>query len=313
MTHAVITFALPEDRTTDFLEIHISTTEDGTYTLDDTIDYKYGITSMDVELDETGWYKISLVSSSTGWSSPLSDPIFGGDFAIRTSPFLAISTTFDGANYASVSELYEISGISQEECAVNVVQRILRSTRAYIDVRLDELNLNSYRFKFSEGVARRKFNGHLRVTRDIEINLAISTIMSKLATDAELELVRRAADPTIPEFEEDTTAAGGDGDIRSVSIGPASATYETDSTRTRRIEHDETKFTQRILTRISVFNEQSIRYQQRAMDLWASIMPNTVDLIFGPASRRRFQRRITVEPIPYNWALNGHQYNTLPM
>lgn len=313
MVKAVITFALPEDKSSDELYLYESSTEDGTYELKELKVYTYGESSAELDLDETKWYKIRLASSYSAWSSPYSDPIFGGDFSVRTSPFLAISTTFDGANYASVSDVYEISGLTQDECSVNTVQKILRSTRAYLDVRLGEINLDSYRMTFSDDVSRRKYNGHLRVSRDIEIYLTISTIMQKLATDAELAMARRADDPDVREYVESDANDGNTNDIKNFSIGDSTLAFDIATTKTRTVEHDETKYTQRLLTRITVFNNQALQYQVKAISLWNSIMPSTIDITYGNSRAPRFARSISIQPLDYSWALSGHIYNSFPV
>lgn len=243
-----IVFSLPEDNTSDIINVYSSTTETGTYTLIGSEDYDYGSTSFMIEdIDEALWYKISFESTSTGYQSALSDPIFGGDFTARSTPFARVSTTFDGINYASVSEVYTMSNLTIAECPVNTTQTILRSVRAYIDIRLGELNLNTYRFGYNDDVSRRKYNGHLRITRDIEINLTISAIMDKLASDSQLEYARlddKIDDPYLAktittvidrDIQVTTTGAttptpstvpGQTGGLKSVNIGPSTVTYD---------------------------------------------------------------------------------------
>lgn len=295
MADAVINFSLPEDNTCDTFALYTCATETGTYSLDATEDYVYGTTTMKIEdISATTWYKIKISSTVTDWETALSDPIYGGDFDDRSSPFLAISTTYDGVNYASTSEVYAASGLSSDECSVANCQVILRSTRAYIDIRLGDLGIGHYSFRNTQPIARQQYNGHLRVLRDCEINLAISTIMQQLANESQLELVTY------------DTAGGGASTaaIKSVSIGKTQIDTDPDVQAGK---------PDRLRERVKIFTELSEQYTNKANHLLKALMPTSIDLNYNSivAKSSGTISGALIEPVEYSWAINGYISNTV--
>jgi hypothetical protein len=289
MIKAVLTFSLPEDKQSDIFTLYKASTEDGEYAEEAVLPYRYGETSKVIEdIDEAEWYKVQISNSVTDYTTPLSDPIFGGDFATRTSPFLAISTTYDGANYASTSEVYAISGLTTDEVSVVETQKILRATRAYVDVRLDEIGMQSFRLRYNPDISRRKYNGHFRVVREVEIYLAISTIMNKLANESQLALARQ-----------DDSRLEDEGSLVNISIGGTSLNISPDN-----IEN-------RIITRTAIFSELATKYAQSAMALFSSIMPNTLDVYYKRYgnTRQGTRRGALIEPVSYTYAINDYIIN----
>ncbi len=203
---AVFTFALPEDIDTDNILIKSSTTKDGTYGVEATVSYEYGGTTHEFDsLDTTLWYKIQFRNTEDSENGPESDPVYGGDFA-KSSPFLAISTLSDGANYATNEEVYEYSMLTPADVTSSRVGQALRRARAIVDLRTAELNLDRFTRTFDTDPARKKYNAVLRIIKEAEINLALSNIYKGLSDDVLMRDVR-------------DTLAGIDTGFQAVSVG----------------------------------------------------------------------------------------------
>jgi hypothetical protein len=245
---AIFTFALPDDTASDKLRIYKSSTETGTYTLDTTFNYTYGYRAQEYDsVDDTKWYKIQFYNSVDDEAGPMSDPVYGGDFGERDTPFLALSSSFDGAYYASATDVFNLTGLTLDDISVSKVQSILRSTRAYIDLRLDSVNLTKYRRFWGSSDSRRKYNAVLRVIKDVETNLAASVIFRSLADDEQMAVVRG------------TSGAG----KRSISIGSTSITSDNPGLVS------------------DTLNNLSVRYATYAASLFNSIMPSTTPIAYS--------------------------------
>lgn len=205
----IFTFALPDDISSDKLRIYVSSTEEGTYTLDTTFNYTYGYRTQEYDsIDTTKWYKIQFYNSTDDEAGPKSNPIYGGDFGTRDTPFLALSSSFDGAYYASATDVYDRTGLTTSNISVAKIQAILRSTRAYIDMILDEANPAKYRRFWSTSTSRRKYNALLRLIKDLEINLTASVIYKGFADDIPMSI-------------------SSDSRAESIKIGSTSISYST--------------------------------------------------------------------------------------
>jgi hypothetical protein len=203
---AVLKFALPEDEESDQMRIYSSATKEGTYTLATTVSYEYGISTYEYdELDDTLWYKIQFHNTDDGESGPLSDPVYGGTFD-NASPFLAVSTAYDGAHYATTQDVYDYSSLTTVDVSVSRVSQALRRARAVIDLKTADLNLNRFNRTFSTDVARKKHNATLRIVKEAEINIALGNIYRGLSDDLVMDRLRDAL-------------SGASIDSESVSIG----------------------------------------------------------------------------------------------
>ena len=244
---AIFTFALPDDTSSDKFRIYVSDSEVGAYTLDTTFNYSYGYRTQEYDsIDDTKWYKIQFYNSVEDEAGPKSNPVYGGDFGDRDTPFLALSSSFDGANYASATDLYNLTNLTTTDISVSKVQDILRSTRAYIDLRLNDVNLSMFTRFFGSSVARKKYNAALRVIKNIELNLSAAVVFMNMSNSRKLAIAKG----TTP----DTTAISvGSTSVQSVSSGIATA----------------------------VFDGLSSRYASMAASLFNSIAPNTVSLSYS--------------------------------
>lgn len=179
---ATFTFALPEDIDSDQLLIYNCETEQGNYSIVTTVDYEYGTTFYEFdEVNEALWYKIRFNNSTDNESGPLSDPVYGGSFS-NAAPFLAVSTSTDGANYASIADVYNYAGLTTEDIGSNRVSAALRSARAIIDYRTAEMDLSRFE-TFDTDTARRKYNASLRILKEAEINLALGNLYQNMSDD----------------------------------------------------------------------------------------------------------------------------------
>jgi len=179
---AVITFSLPEDPNSNYMYIYSSSTKTGTYTLATSVDYEYGTTKYEYDsLSDTTWYKMRFYNQSDNEFGPYSEAVYGGDFT-SAAPFLAVSTTTDGANYATTTDLYEYSHLNSSDVSQTEVSRALRQARARIDYRTAEMGLSRFEV-FDSETARRKYNATLRLIKEAEINIALSVIYTNLSDD----------------------------------------------------------------------------------------------------------------------------------
>lgn len=189
---AILKFALPEDEDSDQMKIYSCATKSGTYALATTVSYEYGDSTYEYDsLDDTTWYKIQFHNSSDGESGPISDPVYGGDFS-NASPFLAVSTAYDGANYATTQDVYDYCTLTTEDVTSARVSQALRRARAVIDLKTADLDLDRFTRTFDTDVSRKKFNATLRILKEAEINIALGNIYRGLADDLIAKRMRDA-------------------------------------------------------------------------------------------------------------------------
>ena len=214
---ATLTFSLPEDQDSNQIIIWESDAERGTYAQAELHGYSYGVTSLQLDIDDTSWYKIQFRNTNNGTSGPISDAVYGGTFS-HGAPFLAVSTSTDGANYATTAEVYDYSGLNTQDVSQTKVSQALKRARATIDYRTSEMDLDRFEI-FDTATARRKFNASLRILKEAEINIALGHLYQSLADDIIIENRRGG----------DDAAAGG------VSIGGASVGGDTLAERSENI------------------------------------------------------------------------------
>jgi len=209
-SNAKLTFALPEDVDSNYLQIHSSATEEGVYVqVGADIAYEYGTVSYEFEdISVTTWYKIRFYNSTDDQHGPFSDLVYGGDWEDSTKPFLAVSTTSDGANYASIENVFEYSGLTTVDVSEARVSQCLRRSRAIVDLRTSEMGLDRFKFSFSSGTARRKYNASLRIIREAEICFALGMVYRGLSDDEVMDGIRSSVK------------------LSNVSVGSASLTVD---------------------------------------------------------------------------------------
>jgi hypothetical protein len=204
---AILTFALPEDVESNRLLIYSSPTRDGTYTLVANVQYDYGMAQHELDELDTGlWYRIQFLNTRDNEAGPISDPVYGGTFGAG-APFLAISSMFDGAAYATSEDLYQYAGLQPSDVSPSRASAALKRARAWIDWRTSEMGIDRLE-QFDTDVARRKFNASLRIIKEAEICLALSHLYTSMSDDLIVASMRGG---------EGSAAAGG-----SVSIGNTS-------------------------------------------------------------------------------------------
>lgn len=214
---ATISFALPEDSESDLIELHGSSAKDGTYGLVEQSDYQYGMTRYEPQnMDDDSWYKIRFRNTNDGTVSPFSDPVFGGQFS-DAAPFLAVSTTTDGANYATTQDVYDYSGLTPEDIASSRVSSALRRARAVIDFRTSEMGIERFD-TFDEDTARRKYNASLRILKEAEINIALGNLYQNMSDDRIIENAREQVSSANAVSIGDTSISGDDIADRHESI-----------------------------------------------------------------------------------------------
>ena len=204
-----ISFSLPEDVSSDTITIYQSTTENGTYSLFATSSYEYGNTTYEASnLDDTKWYKIRFSNVSDNTVGPYSDPVYGGNY-IAAAPFLAVSTPTDGANYATVTDVYEYANLTVEDIASSRVSSALKRARAVIDLRIAEVDFQRFA-DFEDSIARRKYNASLRILKEAEINIALGNLYQNLSDDRIIENMRENSAIKLGSITVGGSSVGGD-------------------------------------------------------------------------------------------------------
>ena len=218
IVNATITFALPEDIDSDLLELHVSPTKDGNYSLVEQAEYEYGVTRYEpTSLDDTYWYKIRFVNADEGRVGPFSEPVWGGTWS-SSAPFLAVSSTTDGANYATTQDVYDYSGLTAEDISSSRVSAALRRARAVIDYRTSEMEFARFD-QFDTDTARRKYNASLRILKEAEINIALGNLYQNMSDDRIIANTREGASASSGSISiGDTSISGDDIGDRSESI-----------------------------------------------------------------------------------------------
>jgi len=216
--NSTITFSLPEDIGSDVLELHESSTQSGNYTLLETTSYEYGITAFDAtQLDDSKWYKIRFHNSIENTYSAFSDPVFGGTYA-SAAPFLAVTSSTSGANYATVQDVYEFANLTPEDIPSYRVSAALKRARAVIDFRTSEMDFERFQ-EFDTDTARRKYNASLRILKEAEINIALGNLYQNLSDDRIIQNMRENASSKVGSVSiGNTTLAGDDLADRNESI-----------------------------------------------------------------------------------------------
>jgi len=256
IVNGIFIYGLPEDKDSNYLKVWESSTELGTYTQAELLPYRYSARASEYDsLDTTKWYKIQFYNSKTALSGPMSDPVYGADYD-KAKPFVAISTSFDGAGYATLTELYETAKLTQGDVDTAIVRRCLKVSRAYIDVLMDSASIIRYSSMFSTDIARRKYNAQLEILKRVEIFYALALIYRDMADN---EIVRKIREQK-KKFQ-------------SISIGQTSLTQqESDSD-----------------IAISEFlDSQSQRYNIQANGLLQTIMPTSIPISYGASSMGRY-------------------------
>lgn len=204
-----ITFSLPENTGSNVLELHESETQNGLYSLKVSTAYEYGITSFFVEgLSDSKWYKIRFFNSSSSIYSPYSDPVFGGTW-VSAAPFLAFSSTSDGAHYATTQDVYEYANLTTEDIPTHRVSSALKRARAVIDFRTSEMDLERFN-DFDTATARRKYNATLRILKEAEINIALGNLYQNLSDDRIIQNMRENSSAKVGTISIGSTSIGGD-------------------------------------------------------------------------------------------------------
>ena len=204
-----ITFSLPENTGSNILELHESESQNGTYTLKVTTQYEYGITSFYAEgLNDSRYYKIRFYNNNDNVYSPFSDAVFGGTW-IAAAPFLAVSSTSDGAHYATTQDVYEYANLTTEDIPTIRVSSALKRARAVIDFRTSEMDLERFN-DFDANTARRKYNATLRILKEAEINIALGNLYQNLSDDRIIENMRENSSAKVGNISIGGTSIGGD-------------------------------------------------------------------------------------------------------
>lgn len=251
---AVFTFALPEDINSDQIRIFSSATKEGTYSLATSVDYEYGTTSYEYDtLDDVLWYKIIFNNSVDSEVGPWSDPVYGGDFS-KASPFLAISTASDGANYATNQDVYDYATLTTADVTQARVSQALRRARSIVDLKTAALNLSRFTRTFDTDTSRKKYNATLRIVREAEINIALGNIYRGISDDLVMNDLREVL-------------AGNDTSSEGVAIG---ATSISSSSGLANPQH------------MSMLRQLANRYLSIGTAMLAALMPPSIRLHHEP-------------------------------
>jgi hypothetical protein len=207
--NTTITFSLPDDPAANRLDLYEGETKEGSFSLKVSTSYEYGITSFyATELDDTKWYKIQFVNSFNNNKGPISEPVFAGTY-LAAAPFLAVSSTTDGANYATVQDVYDYANLTPEDISTSRVSAALRRARATIDFRTAEMDFQRFN-DYDSDTARRKYNASLRIIKEAEINIALGNLYQNLSDDRIILNMRENASAKVGSISIGDTTIGGD-------------------------------------------------------------------------------------------------------
>lgn len=185
MTKTVLTFSLPEDMHSDRVTIWESIARDDVYQQVDSQEYRYGDIKLSTDTDPQKWYKLRFENTASGDTSQFSEAVYGGTVS-HSQGFVAVSTTTDGANYATTEDVYKYSGLNPRDADEDRVSQSLRRARAVIDWRTAEMDFARLDIYESE-IRRRKYNAALRILKEAEINMALGNLYQNLADDLIIE------------------------------------------------------------------------------------------------------------------------------
>jgi len=247
--NATFTFSVPEDTGSDYLKLYSCATEDGSYSqVGADIAYSYGETTYEYEdMSATTWYKIRFYNSADDQLGPYSEAVYGGNWSSNTKPFLAVSTTTDGANYASIQEVRDFSGLDTDTVSNDRVSQALRRARAIVDIKTDDMGVDRFS-NFETDVQRKKYNASLRIIKEAEINYTLGMIYRGMVDDIIIAGVNGISAPT------------------SITIGQTSINTEDssiDSNSYRQLERLSVLYTQRATTLLSMIQPSSINITYR--------------------------------------------------
>lgn len=250
---AVFLYGIPEDNGTNVVRILESATENGNYTLVASLKYLYGQKASEyTSADSTKWYKIQFYNSTSNVAGAISDPVYGGDYD-KSKPFVAISTSFDGSGYATVSELMAESHLNPTDVSIGDCQKALKTSRAYLDLVTSGQGIEKFTRYFDKDVSRRKYNAYIALMKECEIKFALSLIYKDLADDYVMKSVR-----------DGLTGSS------SISVGQTSL-QQDDPTNLKLAEFLDT---------------QASRYASAAASLIQTLLPTSIDLSYSENTKR---------------------------
>jgi len=239
---------VPEyDKSADRILVYYADTVNGAYTLLSTEDYTYPTKVMEYEINEDKWYKIAYSNSTTGYTTPQSNAVPGSG-VLKSAPNLEITSTADGASYATEIDVYARSNLTDNDISKTDVNYALSIARAYIDIKLSTMSINRYS-AYGTSTASRKFNAQIKLLKDVEINYALGLVYRHMADDKVMENV-----------------TAGNSTSASVSVGQTSVggIVESDS-----------------ITTAQYFDALSARYSVYADNLLNTLLPNYVPLRYS--------------------------------
>jgi hypothetical protein len=304
-----ITYQIPEDSGYNLLKIFESASEDGTYTLLDTLNYTYPNRATEYSAINTiKWYKIQFFNSTDGFSSPLSSPFFGGHYDDEAQ-FATITSTFDGAGFATVSGFYSTTNLNPDQIDVGDVSDAMRLARAYIDLVTYDQSPYKYSKNFGLETTRRKYNASIEVIKRSEIYFAAALIYQDMADDRTMMGLSGSITPIL--VPADLTSSGilpgsqlvVSGVATSISIGQTSINEPTtlDMIETARFNLDkelqiarynneknlafatylDTRQTERYMKEATFFYNTSKTYANKANSLINTIKSPYIPITYG--------------------------------
>jgi hypothetical protein len=231
----------------DTLLVYTSDSSSGSFTVEEALGYTFPTKVTEYNIDSTKFYKIAYSNSTTGYLTPQSDAVDGSTI-LKSAPGLEISSTADGAPFATAQNVYDRSNMTEADVSTADVNYALSVARAFIDLKLSSISINRFS-SFPTQTAQRKFNAMARLMRDAELNYALSLVYRHMADDKIL-----------------TNLTANTKTSNSVSVGQTSIAG---------IEGGDS------LTTANYFDALSIRYLGYATDLMNTLVPNYVPLRYS--------------------------------
>lgn len=244
-----LAISLPDDTSANFVRLYKSDTLTGSYTLDQSLVYTYGLETIDaVTIDSVKYYKIAFYNSSTLVEGNLSDAVLGSVWQTG-KPSVRLTSLYDGNPLSTSTDVYNESGLTTSDFTEVRVNSAIKASKARIDLLLGETAYEKYGINNESNVSRRKYNAELEVLKQAEVSFALASIYQDMAAETIVE-----------------NKTAGTSESRVVSIGSATISSEDNPGGINVAKYLENK---------------SEIYMKKGQDLLRTIAPPSVDLSYS--------------------------------
>jgi len=221
-----VSYKIPENRGYTIIELWESATETGSFALLNSTKYDYPSRATEYDmLDTVKYYKVRFKNVDENRFSPYTDVFFGGHFDDKEG-FAQITTSFDGAGYATPTQFYATTNLNSDQIPLSDVQDAMYTARAFMDVLLDDQGPAKYNVNDNTQTSRRKYNAELELTRKAEIYFGAALIYNDMADDKIMAALSGSI-ATVPQPPDVSGFVGGSGYVASADLSVTDGTVQT--------------------------------------------------------------------------------------